>query len=204
MRVQILDEAQQDLIEGYHFYEGQEEGLGDYFLDSLFSDIDSLQFYAGIHPVFFGYHRLLSKRFPTNLSGGLLARGHPLGATGMVQVAENHRMLLDTRAYQMALAHSIGGPINNNVVTLLEKTDHFEQRDHWPFKPIGLPQLAQMKPKGMALETVFGERDRVKARFGFATTRFNRSGEPLNSIVLLEHVNGHKGYEFLIGTGPGL
>lgn len=142
-------------------------------------------------------------RFPTNLSGGLLARGHPLGATGMVQVVENHRMLLDTRAYQMALAHSIGGPINNNVVTLLEKTDHFEQRDHWPFKPIGLPQLAPMKPKGMTLETVLGERERVKARFGFATTRFNRSGEPLNSIVLLQHINGHKGYEFLIGTGPG-
>ncbi len=142
-------------------------------------------------------------RFPTNLSGGLLARGHPLGATGMVQVVENHRMLLDTEAYQMALAHSIGGPINNNVVTLLEKTDHFEQRDHWPFKPIGLPQLATMKPKGMVLETVLGKRERVKARFGFATTRFNRAGEPLNSIVLLEQVNGHKGYEFLIGTGPG-
>ena len=31
MRVEILDEAQQDLIEGYHFYEGQREGLGDYF-----------------------------------------------------------------------------------------------------------------------------------------------------------------------------
>jgi hypothetical protein len=40
------------------------EGLGDYFLDSLFSDIDSLQFYAGVHPVHFGYNRLLSKRFP--------------------------------------------------------------------------------------------------------------------------------------------
>jgi acetyl-CoA acetyltransferase len=142
-------------------------------------------------------------RFPTNLSGGLLARGHPLGATGMVQVVENHRMLLDTHAYQMALAHSIGGPINNNVVTLLEKTEHFEQRDCWPFKPIGLPQLAQMKPKGMALETVLGERERVKARFGFATTRFNRAGEPLNSIVLLEQINGHKDYVFLIGTGPG-
>ena len=64
MRVQILDEAQQDLVEGYRFYEGQREGLGDYFLDSLFSDIDSLQFYAGIHPVYFGYNRLLSKRFP--------------------------------------------------------------------------------------------------------------------------------------------
>ena len=142
-------------------------------------------------------------RFPTNLSGGLLARGHPLGATGMVQVVENHRMLLNTDAYQMALAHSIGGPINNNVVTLLEKTAHFEQRDRWPFKPIGLPQLAHMKPKGMSLEAVLGERERAKARFGFATTRFNRAGEPLNSIVLLEQVNGHAGYEFLIGTGPG-
>ncbi len=64
MRVQILDEAQRDLVEGYRFYEGQVEGLGDYFLDSLFSDIDSLQFYAGVHPVYFGYNRLLSKRFP--------------------------------------------------------------------------------------------------------------------------------------------
>jgi plasmid stabilization system protein ParE len=64
MRVQILDEAQRDLVEGYRFYEGQGEGLGDYFLDSLFSDIDSLQFYAGIHRVYFGYNRLLSKRFP--------------------------------------------------------------------------------------------------------------------------------------------
>ena len=39
----------------------------------------------------------------------------------MVQVVENHRMLLDTPAYQMALAHSIGGPINNNVGDLTRK-----------------------------------------------------------------------------------
>lgn len=64
MRVQIPDEAQRDLVEGYRFYEGQREGLGDYFLDSLFSDIDSLQLYGGIHPAYFGYNRLLSKRFP--------------------------------------------------------------------------------------------------------------------------------------------
>ena len=44
MKVQILDETQQDLVEGYRFYESQVAGLGDYFLDSLFSDIDSLQF----------------------------------------------------------------------------------------------------------------------------------------------------------------
>ncbi len=143
-------------------------------------------------------------RFPTNLSGGFLARGHPLGATGMVQVVENHRMLLDTPEYQMALAHSIGGPINNNVVTLLEKTDHYESRqDRLPFKPRLLPKLAAPKPKGLSLETLFAERDRVKARFHCATTRFNKDGEPLNSIVLLRVVIGRKRYEFLIGTGPG-
>jgi acetyl-CoA acetyltransferase len=142
-------------------------------------------------------------RFPTNLSGGLLARGHPLGATGMVQVVENHRVLLANPTYQMALSHSIGGPINNNVVTLLEKTDHYAQRPHWPFKPIGLPQLARIKPKGTMLETMFGDRDRVKARFRCATTRFDKDGEPLNSVVLLQEVNGNKEYTFLIGTGPG-
>lgn len=64
MDVQILDEAQQDLLEGFRFYESRSEGLGGYFLDSLFSDIDSLQLYAGIHPLHFGCQRLLSKRFP--------------------------------------------------------------------------------------------------------------------------------------------
>lgn len=141
-------------------------------------------------------------RFPTNLSGGLLARGHPLGATGMVQVVENHRMLLDTPAYQMALAHSIGGPINNNVVTLLEKTDHVAQRPRLPFRPKSLPELAEMKPRGMSLETLFVDDERVKARFQLATTRFNKDGEPLNSIILLQALVGRKWYGFVFGTGP--
>ena len=64
MKIEILDEAQQDLIEGFHFYENRESGLGSYFLDCLFSDIDSLILYAGIHRTIFDYHRLLSKRFP--------------------------------------------------------------------------------------------------------------------------------------------
>jgi hypothetical protein len=42
VKIEILDEAQQDLIEGFHFYENCEYGLGSYFLDCLFSDIDSL------------------------------------------------------------------------------------------------------------------------------------------------------------------
>ena len=44
MRIEILDEAQEDLIEGFRFYEKLEMGVGSYFLDCLFSDIDSLAF----------------------------------------------------------------------------------------------------------------------------------------------------------------
>ncbi|MCC6152171.1 MAG: type II toxin-antitoxin system RelE/ParE family toxin [Candidatus Hydrogenedentes bacterium] len=64
MNVEILDEARTDLIDGFHFYESQVPGLGDYFLESLFSDIESLRLYAGIHPIVYRYHRLLAKRFP--------------------------------------------------------------------------------------------------------------------------------------------
>ncbi|MCC7203043.1 MAG: type II toxin-antitoxin system RelE/ParE family toxin [Nitrospirae bacterium] len=65
MKIKILSSAIQDLIDGYRFYEKQSEGVGAYFLDTLFSDIDSLVVNAGIHSVHFEkYHRLLSKRFP--------------------------------------------------------------------------------------------------------------------------------------------
>ena len=65
MKLKILPAANEDLINGYHFYEPQSPGLGSYFLDSLFSDIDSLLIFHGIHQQFFGkYYRLLSKRFP--------------------------------------------------------------------------------------------------------------------------------------------
>jgi hypothetical protein len=65
MKIRIVSSASLDLAAGYHFYEQQSEGLGDYFLDSLYSDIDSLMVSAGVHAVHFGkYHRLLSKRFP--------------------------------------------------------------------------------------------------------------------------------------------
>jgi len=64
VRVQVLDEATADLADGYRFYERQAEGLGEYFLDSLWSDINSLRLYGGVHAVHCGYHRLLSKRFP--------------------------------------------------------------------------------------------------------------------------------------------
>jgi plasmid stabilization system protein ParE len=64
MKIAILPSARDDLADGFQFYEHQQEGLGGYFLESLFSDIDSLRLYAGIHRKVFGNHRLLSRRFP--------------------------------------------------------------------------------------------------------------------------------------------
>ena len=55
----------QDLIEGFQFLRRvARSGVGSYFLNCLFSDIDSLLQFAGIHPIVYGYHRSLSKRFP--------------------------------------------------------------------------------------------------------------------------------------------
>ena len=64
MKIKILSSALEDLYAGRAFYEKQVEGVGEYFFDTLFADIDSLALYAGIHPKKFGYHRLLAKRFP--------------------------------------------------------------------------------------------------------------------------------------------
>lgn len=64
MKLVHLTTAQKDFARGFTFYEDQATGVGNYFLESLFSDIDSLSLYAGIHRRVFGFHGLLSKRFP--------------------------------------------------------------------------------------------------------------------------------------------
>jgi hypothetical protein len=65
MRLQILDLASEDLITGFHYYEDKEEGLGRYFLVSLYSDIESLKVFGGVHRLAYrGFRRALSKRFP--------------------------------------------------------------------------------------------------------------------------------------------
>ena len=64
MKVKILPTALEDLDRGRRFYARQRKSLGNYFLDALFSDIDSLELYAGIHMKVFDFHRLLAKRFP--------------------------------------------------------------------------------------------------------------------------------------------
>lgn len=64
MRITILQSAVEDLYAGRVFYEKQGEGVGAYFFDSLFSDIDSLVLYGDIHAETFDHHRMLSRRFP--------------------------------------------------------------------------------------------------------------------------------------------
>jgi hypothetical protein len=65
VKISIQQSALGDLRRGFWFYEGKESGLGGYFLDSLYADIDSLILFAGIHPLHWGcFHRLLSDRFP--------------------------------------------------------------------------------------------------------------------------------------------
>lgn len=64
MKIKVLPSALDDLDRGRRFYARHGAGVGEYFLDSLFSDIDSLEVYAGVHMKVFGFHRLLSKRFP--------------------------------------------------------------------------------------------------------------------------------------------
>ena len=64
MKISIQPSALVDLKVGFRFYEKQQAGLGGYFLDSLYSDIESLLLYAGIHSQHFGKYRVLSDRFP--------------------------------------------------------------------------------------------------------------------------------------------
>ena len=67
MRVRIQDSAHNDMRNGYWFYESQESGLGDYFSDTLYGEIESLALYAGIHNKRFGFYRALSRRFPYSI-----------------------------------------------------------------------------------------------------------------------------------------
>ena len=139
--------------------------------------------------------------FPTNITGGLKGRGHPLGATGMIQIVENHQ-LITSGQFQMGLAHSIGGPINNNVVTLLERTSHYRDRPRPAVSPWGLPPLGKMKPKKVNMAELLAGRGEVEGRFVTATTRFHfKTGEPEAIVIIVSCAAGGGRFSFLFGIG---
>jgi acetyl-CoA C-acetyltransferase len=64
-------------------------------------------------------------RLPVNPSGGLKAKGHPPGATGVAQCIELFEQLRGHAANQVGdvrwgLAHNVGGPTAVSAVTILE------------------------------------------------------------------------------------
>ncbi len=68
----------------------------------------------------------VSGEIPVNPSGGIKARGHPTGATGVAQIRDIVLQLrgeappgLQTQSPRIGLAHNIGGFGNNIVVTIL-------------------------------------------------------------------------------------
>ncbi|MCW8894021.1 MAG: thiolase family protein [Deltaproteobacteria bacterium] len=141
-------------------------------------------------------------RFPTNLTGGLKGRGHPLGATGMIQIVENHQLLKKGR-FTAALSHSIGGPINNNVVVLLENEDHFKKRKPTPYRATARPLLGKLKPAHINLEAILGKDHKCSAKLVAKTSKHNyRTGEEEKSLLLFSKKFEGERYRFLIGVDP--
>src|SRR5947207_12514701 len=72
---------------------------------------------------------------PINPSGGLKARGHPVGASGLAQVVEVTKRLrgdsFSKREFKRGLTQSIGGLATNNFVTILERTDATLVQNQW-------------------------------------------------------------------------
>jgi hypothetical protein len=67
MRVQILDTAEEDLVEGFWFYERQQPGLGVYFRNSIYADLRALEEEReSPSNRLQNYHRALATRFPQN------------------------------------------------------------------------------------------------------------------------------------------
>jgi len=63
-RIELLEEAIDDLQDAKAFYDRIEPGVGDYCVDSLLSDIQSLLLYSGTHPRHLKLYRALGSRFP--------------------------------------------------------------------------------------------------------------------------------------------
>ena len=64
--VVLLASAAQDLDNGEAFYEKRRDGLGQYFLQSIFADLEALKVHASVHaksPIN-NLHMMRAKRFP--------------------------------------------------------------------------------------------------------------------------------------------
>ncbi|MDJ0852965.1 MAG: beta-ketoacyl synthase N-terminal-like domain-containing protein [Myxococcota bacterium] len=126
---------------------------------------------------------------PTNLSGGLKARGHPVGGTGLFQIAENFLQLtgrFPSREAQVAgarigISHSIGGPGNNNFVTILESVDSPRRRDEVPQPQLHFEALGR-RPERSGAYHLHGARGVVEAATSIHVTA--GGNEPVHVALL--------------------
>ena len=101
----------------------------------------------------------IAGRLPVNFSGGLKARGHPVGGTGLFQISECFLQLTgqfpNPRAQvpgaRIGIAHSIGGPGNNVYVTVIERADGKRKpeavaRPPLSFRSSGPARLSEVPP----------------------------------------------------------
>jgi len=126
---------------------------------------------------------------PTNLSGGLKARGHPVGGTGLFQVAENYLQITErfpnaraqVKGARIGLSHSIGGPGNNVYVTILEASDSGRTRSHVPRPHLHFEgSTARRAPEAPSLH---GARGVVEAATSIYVTA-GSSGGPVHVALL--------------------
>ncbi len=132
---------------------------------------------------------------PTNLSGGLKARGHPVGGTGLFQIAENYLQITgrfpnpraQVPAAQIGISHSIGGPGNNNYVTLIEASDSRRARARVPEPRLHFAS-SRRRPERERASRLHGANAVVEA----ATTIHVTAGGPSPIHVALLSIDGQR------------
>ncbi len=103
----------------------------------------------------------LDGALPVNPSGGLKARGHPVGASGLAQVVEVVKTLRGEgalrRECKRAIAQSTGGLATNNFVTIAQRADAPAVQNLWagaPGENGARPKAAPPAPAAHAEEGV--------------------------------------------------
>jgi hypothetical protein len=134
-------------------------------------------------------------RLPTNLSGGLKARGHPVGGTGLFQIAECYLQITErfpnpaaqVAGAQLGVAHAVGGPGNNNYVTILEASDSRRRRDAVAAPRLRFESRAGRPDRASALDL-----DGAQAVVEAATTIHVRAGGGPPLHVALLRIDGRR------------
>ncbi len=126
---------------------------------------------------------------PTNMSGGLKARGHPVGGTGLFQIAENYLQITErppnagaqVPGARIGISHSIGGPGNNNYVTILESTASRRRRERVPAPRLRF-ESKRRRPPREGVAALHGSRAVVEAA---TTIHVTPDGGPPTHVALL-------------------